>query len=354
MNNVEIDIPPLSCPIPVETQHERITLGYGEGGYLTRKFIRERLLPRFDNLTLRQLGDAAILDIESRRIVFTTDCYTVTPLFFPGGDIGKLAVFGTVNDLAVSGAIPRWLSLSLVIEEGLAWKTLDRVLDSIQAAAASACVMIVTGDTKVVPRGAVDQLFITTSGIGELEAKAPPGPELLRDGDVLIASGPIGCHGASILCAREHLEFDPIPTSDCADVTAPLVALQRAGVAPRAIRDATRGGIAAILQEWAESSRQSCVIEETLIPLNAEVRSLCELLGLDPLHLANEGTFVLATAPQFVERTMKILHQHAVSSRATVIGKITPRRVAPVMVVRGIGREVVLDEPIGAPLPRIC
>ncbi len=342
------------CPIPGDAGGERITLAYGEGGRLSRRLIRERILPRFGNDQLRSLGDAAFVTTNSSQLAFSTDGYTVTPLFFPGGDIGRLAVFGTVNDLAVSGAVPRWLSLSLIIEEGLPWSVLDRVLDGIQAAAALAKVDIVTGDTKVVPRGAADKLFITTSGIGEVLAPAPAGPAGLQPEDVLIVSGPIGCHGAAILCAREQFDFEPPPASDCAPLTAPLVALHNAKLTPRAVRDATRGGVAAVLHEWAEASKLTCDLEETAIPINAKVRAVCELLGLDPLHLANEGTFVLATRPELVEPTLTVLRQHEVSSRAAVIGGVSQRRMTPVTVIRGIGRKVALDEPSGAPLPRIC
>jgi hydrogenase expression/formation protein HypE len=231
---------------------------------------------------------------------------------------------------------------------------LDRVLDSIQAAAALANVTIVTGDSKVVPRGAVDKLFITTSGIGEILVPVPPGPAALQPDDVLIVSGPIGCHGAAILCAREQFDFEPPPVSDCTPLTGPLVALHNVKLTPRAVRDATRGGVAAVLHEWAQASKLTCVLKETAIPINADVRAVCELLGLDPLHLANEGTFVLATRPELVEPTLNVLRQHEVSSRAVVVGRVSQRRITPVTVVRGVGREVALDEPSGAPLPRIC
>jgi hydrogenase expression/formation protein HypE len=236
----------------------------------------------------------------------------------------------------------------------LLWSVLDRVLDSIQSAAALANVTIVTGDTKVVPRGAADQLFITTSGIGEVLAPPPPGPAALQPDDVLLVSGPIGHHGAAILCAREQFDFDPPPSSDCAPLTTPLIALHSAGITPRAVRDATRGGVAAVLHEWADASQLTCVIDEAAIPINPQVRAVCELLGLDPLHLANEGTFVLATPPDLVEPTLALLRQFEVTRRAAVIGRVSPRRLAPVTVVRGLGHEVPLDEPSGAPLPRIC
>lgn len=344
----------ISCPIPNAADGERITLAYGEGGRLSRRLIRERILPRFENDQLRMLGDSALLSPTSRDIAFSTDAYTVTPLFFPGGDIGQLAVFGTVNDLAVSGATPRWLSVSLIIEEGLPWSVLDRVLDSMQSAAARARVAIVTGDTKVVPRGAADQLFITTSGVGEVLEPPPPGPTAIQPGDALIVSGPIGRHGAAILCAREQFDFAPPPESDCAPLTEPLAALQAARITPRAVRDATRGGVAAVLHEWAEAAGLTCIIDEAAIPKDSIVRAVCELLGLDALHLANEGTFVLATSPELVGPTLDFLQRHDVTRQAGVIGRMTPRRIAPVAVIRGLGREVALDEPSGAPLPRIC
>lgn len=344
----------ISCPTAITADGERITLAFGEGGRLSRRLIRERILPRFANDHLRLLGDSALLVPSTSQLAFSTDAYTVTPLFFPGGDIGKLAVFGTVNDLAVSGAIPRWLSLSLIIEEGLPWSVLDRVLDSLQIAADQSQITIVTGDTKVVPRGASDQLFITTSGVGEFLAPPPAGPTALQAEDVLIVSGPIGRHGAAILCAREQFDFVPPPESDCAPVTAPIAALQSALLTPRSIRDATRGGVAAVLHEWAESSGITCIVDEAAIPVDPAVRAVCELLGLDPLHLANEGTFVLATPPERVGPTLDVLQQHDVSRLATVIGHMTRRRVAPVAVVRASGRDVALDDPSGAPLPRIC
>lgn len=343
----------LSCPLPIDAVGDGITLAHGEGARLTRQLIRERIISRFGNEYLNHMDDAAVLPVKSERIAFSSDGYTVTPLFFPGGDIGRLSVFGTVNDLAVAGAVPKWISLSLIIEEGLPWSTLDRVLDSIQLASQQADVKVVTGDTKVVPRGAADKLFITTSGIGDIMTSVAPGPSTLQVGDVLIVSGPIGCHGAAILCARDELGFDPSPISDCASLASVLTALHRAN-SPRAIRDATRGGIAAVLHEWSEASGLSCVIDESAVPVNSQVRAVCELLGLDPLHLANEGTFVLAAHRHQVNPILEVLGQFDVTRDAHVIGEVCPRRIAPVGVRRALGREVALDDPAGTPLPRIC
>lgn len=344
---------PAECPLPQSTDAERITLAYGEGGRLSRRLIQDRILARFGNGALNKLGDAAIIG-PSQQLAFTTDSYTVTPLFFPGGDIGRLAVLGTVNDLAVSGAVPRWLSLALIIEEGLPWSILDRVLDSLQTAARETHIEVVTGDTKVVPRGAVDQLFINTAGIGEFVTPPPLGPVRLQVDDVIIVSGPIGQHGAAVLCARDQLDFAPLPVSDCGSLIAPLVALQEAGLTPRAVRDATRGGVAAVLHEWAAAAKLGITIDEHAIPISPAVRAVSELLGLDPLFLACEGTFVAAIPADQVHASLTILHRHVVSQLATVIGRMTPPRIAPVCVTRSTGRLVPLDEPAGQPLPRIC
>ncbi len=270
--------PWFSCPLPSSANSDQITLAHGEGGRLSRRLIREHVLSRLGNNTLDRLEDAASLILpsvasaSSESLAFTTDGYTVSPLFFPGGDIGRLAVFGTVNDLAVTGARPLWLSLALIIEEGLPLSVLDRVLESIRDAAKIAQVQIVTGDTKVVPRGAADQLYITTSGIGIRLPLAPTGAASLQPGDEIVVSGPIGRHGAAILCSRENFEFDPPPESDCASVIEPLMALLEAGLPLRAVRDATRGGVAAVLYEWAEASRNSCVVVEEQIPVTASDR----------------------------------------------------------------------------------
>lgn len=355
--------PWFSCPSPTSGNINQITLAHGEGGRLSRRLIREHVLSRLGNNTLDRLEDAASLTLSaafssgseaSGSLAFTTDGYTVSPLFFPGGDIGRLAVFGTVNDLAVTGARPLWLSLAMILEEGLPLSVLDRVLDSIRDAATIAQVQIVTGDTKVVPRGAADQLYITTTGIGIRMPLAPTGAASLQPGDEIIVSGPIGHHGAAILCSRETFEFDPPPQSDCASVIEPLMALLGAGLPPRAVRDATRGGVAAVLYEWAEASRNSCVVVEEQIPIAASVRAVCELLGLDAIHMANEGTFVLATPPQITKQTLNVLRQFETSKFATVIGRIGPARRSPVSILRVSGREVSIEEPAGAPLPRIC
>lgn len=342
-----------ACPLPRSHDEERITLAYGDGGRLSRRFVQEWILSRFRSPALHALGDAAVLE-SSGRLAFTTDSYTVTPLFFPGGDIGTLAVCGTVNDLAVSGARPRWLSLALIIEEGLRWETLGRVLDSIQHTADLAGVVVVTGDTKVVPRGCVDQLMITTSGLGELPGTSSPGPVSLQAGDAILISGPMGQHGAAILCARDDLGFEPSPVSDCASLHVPLMALQQAGLPVRATRDATRGGVAAVLHEWCHASGMAIDLDDHQLPVSPPVRAVCELLGLDPLFLACEGTFVAALPAAIIDPVLQALRQHDVTRAATVIGRVVPARSTPVCVRRAAGRLIPLDEPAGSPLPRIC
>ena len=342
-----------SCPI-AEPVGEPITLAHGEGGRLTRRLIVEHLLPVLGNQILSSLGDAAALPKVDSPLAFTTDSFVVSPLFFPGGDIGTLAVYGTVNDLAVSGARPRWISLSLIIEEGLPFAVLDRILQSIAMAAKMAQVEVVTGDTKVVPTGAVDKIFINTAGIGEILAPAPSGPASLEAGDELIVTGPLGRHGIAVLVSRENMGFQPPPESDCAPLT-PAVELLREGQCPiRAMRDATRGGVAAVLHEWASLAVATMQIDEALLPVTSDVRGVCELLGLDPLHIANEGVMVIAVPAGWGTRTVSLLGSLKLTSQAAVIGRVIPQKMAPVIVRRGIGMDQPLDEPLGSPLPRIC
>lgn len=343
-----------ACPTGVPISDEQITLAHGEGGRLTRRLIEEHLLPALGNTVLASLGDAAALPAVAGPLAFTTDSFVVSPLFFPGGDIGSLAVYGTVNDLVVSGARPRWLSLSLIIEEGLPFSILTQVIQSIADAVKVAGVQVVTGDTKVVPRGAADKLFINTSGIGEFILPIPVGPSALQPGDDLIVTGPIGRHGIAILASRENLGFEPPPRSDCAPLTAVVELLRENQCPVRAMRDATRGGVAAVLHEWAAQARLTMSVDEHAIPVSDDVRGACELLGLDPLHVPNEGTMVLAVPDGWGSRTVEVLRTLAPASEASVIGKVVAQRIAPVIVRRILGTEQPLDEPLGSPLPRIC
>lgn len=343
-----------SCPGPLSTNGPRVLLAHGEGGRATRRLLEEHVFSTLGTSVENRASDAARLPKLAGDTHFTTDSFVVSPLFFPGGDIGKLAVFGTANDLSVSGARPRWLSLALMIEEGFSLETFDTVLRSIAAAASEANIEIVTGDTKVLPRGAADGMFINTAGIGECMLPGLLGPAGLREGDELVVSGAIARHGAAVLAAREQMDMTPLPTSDCGLLVPVVEAMCHACLPIVAMRDATRGGVAAVLQEWALACGQAMAIRESAIPVTAEVRGICELLGLDPLHLANEGTMVIAVRPGFGEQTVSVLRSAGVAPGAAMIGRVQQRAISPVIVERGLGRAVPLDEPIGAPLPRIC
>ncbi|MDZ4851000.1 MAG: hydrogenase expression/formation protein HypE [Pirellulaceae bacterium] len=342
------------CPAMVTSTSDCVTLAHGEGGFMMRRLIRDRIRSKLPPL-VSDLGDAVDVGEIEGSIAITTDSYVVSPLFFPGGDIGSMSVYGTVNDLAVAGAEPLWLTLSLIMEEGLPLAVLDRVIESVAKAAILCNVKIVAGDTKVVPRGAVDGMFINTSGVGRLPRNAPPGASHIQRGDLLIVSGPIGRHGISVLAARENLGFTPEPRSDSASVQHATFALQTAlGGDLRSMRDATRGGISAVMHEWAEASGLTMKLDEASIPTTADVRGVCELLGLDPLYVANEGTFVAAIAACSVERAMDVLQLIPQTASAAVIGEVIESTISPVVIERLLGRLLAVDEPAGAPLPRIC
>lgn len=344
----------LSCPVTGSAATDRVMLAHGEGGRMMRQLIRRQIMPVIDNEFLRLAGDAAMLPAVRGPLAMTTDSFVVSPLFFPGGDIGSLAVYGTVNDLAVAGARPRWITLALILEEGLEIAVLERVLTSIADAAERVGVLVVAGDTKVVPRGAADQLFINTTGIGEVIAAPPAGPHAIEVGDELLVTGPIGRHGIAVMAAREGIEFDPPPRSDSAPLVDAVLALQQSAVPVRALRDATRGGLGAVLHEWAEASGKTLAVEERLLPVLPEVRGACELLGLDPIHVANEGTMVVAVPQGQADRAIDVLRQVSETARSVYIGRVESRGLAAVVIERGTGQKIPLDEPIGAPLPRIC
>lgn len=337
------------------SEGQRVLLAHGEGGRLSRRLLHEVIIPRLGDAWRGALDDAADIEVSSSRMALTTDSYVVTPIEFPGGDIGSLAVNGTVNDLAVRGARPVYLTLSMILEEGLSLDTLCRVLDNVAAAARAADVAIVAGDTKVVARGSVDGLFLNTAGVGFLPDPSPPGPASLEVGDAILVSGPIGRHGVAVMAAREQLGVSPAPISDSAPLHRPCQSLrERLGSDLRAMRDATRGGVAAVLQEWADSSGLRMALEEAALPVLPETRGVCELLGIDPVHVANEGTFVAAIAPDAVSEALAALREHRETERSTVIGQVAERQLSAVTVRGLLGVERPLDEPQGAPLPRIC
>jgi hydrogenase expression/formation protein HypE len=341
------------CPLPV-TQSEEILLGHGSGGKLSAQLIERLFVPAFQNPLLDALDDQAILSVEASRLAFTTDSYVVTPIFFPGGDIGELAVNGTVNDLAVGGAQPLALSLAVILEEGLPLADLRRVVESARQAAERAGVRIVTGDTKVVGRGSGDKIFVNTSGIGIV----PPGIDLssrnVRPGDVVLLSGPIGDHGVAILSQREGLTF----AGEIASDTAPLHELVAAALAasPRihAMRDPTRGGVAATLVEIASRQRVGIEVDERAIPVRDVVRGACEILGLDPLLVANEGKLVAFVPARDAGAVLAAMQAHPLGRDAVRIGCVTDGHPGTVLLRTPIGGDRILDLPFGEALPRIC
>ena len=348
-------IPPTESECPISNDDGRhVLLAHGEGGKLTRRLLDEHVFPRLFGANRRPLEDAAVLPQLAGLPVLTTDSFVVSPMFFPGGDIGSLAVYGTVNDLLVRGARPLWLTLSMILEEGLSLEVLDLVLDRIADAARRCEVAIVAGDSKVVPRGTADGLFLSTAGLGQLVEPEPGGVEQFEVGDVVLVTGPIGRHGIAILAARESLRFDPPPTSDCAPLTAAVAALRAASIPVRAMRDATRGGVTAVMHEWARDSGRTLFVDERQVPVTPEVRGACELLGLDSLSVANEGTMVVVVPQDHADRALEALRKVEACGRAAAIGAVRARGVVSVVVRRALGREQPLIEPSGAPLPRIC
>jgi hydrogenase expression/formation protein HypE len=344
---------PLACALP-HAAGESVLLAHGEGARLTRRLIREVLLARLGNEFLAPLADGAVLPPVDGRVAVTTDSFVVSPLFFPGGDIGRLAVNGTVNDLAVCGAEPLYLTLALILEEGLPFATLDRVVASLADAATACGVRVVTGDTKVVPRGAADGLFVNTTGVGRVRAGLDLGAHRIAPGDAVVVSGTLGDHGLAVLAAREALGLESGLTSDCAPIHPLVTALLDGGVPVRFMRDPTRGGLAAVLHELAEASGFSLTLDERAVPLSEPVRGAAELLGLDPLYVANEGKLVAVVPAEHAARAVALLRAHPRGRAAAVVGQVGADRTGQVLVRGGLGALRVLDEPTGAPLPRIC
>ena len=334
--------------------HERILLDHGSGGRLSRKLIEEVFLSRFGNPILNRLDDAAVFETGPGRLAFSTDSYVVTPLFFAGGDIGKLAVNGTVNDLAMCGAAPLYLSAGYIIEEGFSLGELERIADSMQTAAAEAGVQIVTGDTKVVERGACDGLYINTAGVGLV----PPGVELgahhVRAGDAVIVSGNIGDHGVTILCQRHGLGLSTGLCSDCAPLGRMAGALLQAAPRVRIMRDPTRGGLATSLNEIAQKSGLGIQIDQACLPICEEVEGACELLGLDPLYLANEGKLIAIVPQETAPRALEAMQASPYGKHAAIIGRVVERPTGQVVIHTTMGATRILDVLAGEPLPRIC
>lgn len=334
---------------------ETILLAHGSGGLLTHELLREVFLSRFDNPLLAELGDAATLPpLPPGRLALTTDSYVVQPLFFPGSDIGRLAVCGTVNDLAVSGATPLYLTCGFILEEGLPLELLVRVVDSMAATAREAGVQIVTGDTKVVERGAADGLFINTAGVGVIPPGVELGPAHMQPGDAVLINGTVGDHGIAVMLAREGLNFHADLRSDCAPLNGLSAAvLEAAPGSVRCMRDATRGGLATVLCEWAESG-MGLEIEERAVPVREEVRAACEFLGLDPFYAANEGKVVMVVAAAAAEAALAALRAQPLGRDAALIGRVTAEHAGCVVLRTPYGARRVVQMLTGAQLPRIC
>ena len=345
----------LSCPVP-RVADDRIVLAHGSGGRLTHQLIEKIFLPAFSNSMLEQRHDGAVVPVNGARLAFTTDSFVVRPLIFPGGNIGDLAVNGTVNDLAMCGARPLYLSAGFILEEGLEMDTLRTVVNSMQQAAANANVKLVTGDTKVVDKGKGDGIFINTSGIGMIESsvRTEIGPAAVQPGDAVIVSGDLGRHGIAILSVREGLEFESPILSDCANLWPPVEALLNAGIEIHCLRDLTRGGLATTLNEIA-SDRSVCIkLEEALIPVDEVVQGACEILGLDPLYVANEGRFAAFVPAAQAEAALEVMKNVEVSQGAVRVGKVEGAPGRTVILQSRIGGNRVVDMLSGEQLPRIC
>jgi hydrogenase expression/formation protein HypE len=371
-----------SCPVP-KSQYDRILLGHGSGGRLTADLLQRVFVPGFGGEVLAALEDQATLTlptpssplpgrekgenhrplpsrreegtaVRGQRIAFTTDAFVVRPLFFPGGDIGRLAVFGTVNDLAVGGATPLFLSAAFILEEGLAMAQLSRIVASMRQACAEAGVTLVTGDTKVVDRGKGDQVFITTSGIGMVPEGRALSIRSARPGDRILVSGTIGDHGIAIMSVREGLEFETVLESDTAPLTGLVQVMLEACPAIRCMRDPTRGGVSSALNELAVASHVGVRLDEAAIPIRSEVHAACEMLGLDPLYVANEGKLIAAVPPQDAAKVLEAMRNHPLGKRAANVGEVVEEHEGMVIAKSLVGGERVVTLLAGEQLPRIC
>ncbi|HVX11539.1 MAG TPA: hydrogenase expression/formation protein HypE [Pirellulales bacterium] len=366
---VETDNLALACPLPL-TDYEQVLLGHGSGGRLTADLIERVFLPAFGNDVLAALEDQATVSLHDQpcnsngqrngstshadRLAFTTDSYVVNPLFFPGGDIGKLAVHGTVNDLAVGGAVPQFLSAAFILEEGFAIDDLRRIVASMRDACQEANVTLVTGDTKVVDRGKGDQVYIVTSGIGRVPAARQLSIRNVRPGDRIVVSGTIGDHGIAVMSLREGIEFETVLESD----TAPLHDLTRvmldACPSVRWMRDPTRGGLSSALNELAKAARVGVKLNEAAVPIRGEVRAACEMLGLDPLYVANEGKLIAAVPADHAEEMLTVMHRHPLGRNAALIGEVVGDHPGMLVERTVLGGERVVTMLAGEQLPRIC
>ncbi|MBK9121882.1 MAG: hydrogenase expression/formation protein HypE [Chloroflexi bacterium] len=341
------------CPLPLR-DHPNVILGHGGGGKLSSELVEHIFLPAFRNDALQNLGDSAVVHIGGQRLAMSTDSFVVRPLFFPGGSIGELAINGTVNDLAMSGATPLYLSVGFIVEEGLPIATLGTIVERMAAAARAAGVDLVTGDTKVVDKGHGDGLYVNTTGIGLIPPGVNIAPQNARPGDVVIVSGSLGDHGMAVMSVREGLEFETQIVSDSAPLNGLVAALLNVTPHIHVLRDPTRGGAASSLNEIAKASGAGIVLEERAIPVKPAVRAACELLGMDPLYVANEGKLIAMVPREYADAVLEAMRAHVFGAEATIIGQVVESHRGVVVAKTGIGGTRVVDMQIGEQLPRIC
>lgn len=343
----------LQCPLPT-LQFDQINLGHGSGGILSQQLLQRGVFSVLSNPLLDTHHDGAILNL-SGKLAFSTDSYVVSPYFFPGGNIGHLAVHGTLNDLAMCGARPRYLSLSFILEEGFSMRDFEIILQTIGQCCRDAGVAVVTGDTKVVERGKGDGIYINTSGIGEVLPQAAIEASAIRPGDIILVNGPIAAHGMAIMSKREGLQFETTIETDCTNL-APLAnqLVESFGQHIHFLRDATRGGLASVLNEFAKDAQLGMAIDQAQIPVEEQVASACELLGLDPLYVANEGKFVAVVSPEAAPQVLHVMRQHPLGAGSAIIGTVTEEHPAQVVMKSAIGGRRVVSMLPGEQLPRIC
>lgn len=351
--STSLNIEGWSCPMPLR-HHPNIVMGHGGGGRLSAELVEHIFLPAFQNAVLENLGDSARLALGNSRLAFSTDSYVVRPLFFPGGNIGDLAINGTVNDIAMSGAQPLYLSAGFILEEGLPLATLGVIAETMGAAARTAGVTLVTGDTKVVDKGHGDGVFINTSGFGLIPEGVNIAPQQARPGDVVILSGEIGLHGVTIISVREGLEFGVTIESDSAPLNGLVAAMLAVTKEIHVLRDPTRGGVASSLNEIAKAAHVGITYQESKLPIPDVVRAACDLLGMDPIYVANEGKLITIVPQAVAEPLLERMRQHPLGQKATMIGTVTEQHPGLVVAKTGIGGTRVVDMQLGEQLPRIC
>jgi hydrogenase expression/formation protein HypE len=353
MSETQLNIDGWTCPLPLR-DYPNVILGHGGGGKLSAELVQNIFLPAFQNVILGSLGDSAVLYTHGQRLAFSTDSFVVQPLFFPGGCIGDLAINGTVNDLAMSGAKPLFLSAGFIVEEGMPIDQLNRIAERMGQAARRAGVRVVTGDTKVVEKGHGDGVFVNTSGIGFIPDDVNIAPDRAKPGDVVLVSGTIGDHGMAVMSAREGLAFETTIESDCAPLNGLVAAMLAVTPEIHVLRDPTRGGVASSLNEIAEASRVGIVIDETSIRVKPAVHSACEMLGLDPLYVANEGKLIAVVPQLWADAILEAMRAHPLGQDAAIIGRVVEDHPGLLTARTALGAMRIVDMQIGEQLPRIC